>query len=112
MLLRSSSTGDSAASPAPSAQQVADAKARVCGAYNDVRAAVTLRSNADPGPDPNSVGAEVVAVNARRALTVSSTYLLSHLDAATPPPIAEAMRKFADEADSASIKALAGVEHR
>lgn len=109
LLLRPAPVADSAASPTPSSQQVADAKAKACGAYTTVRAAVTFRSNADPGPDLASVGAEVVSVNARMALTVSSSYLRANLDAATPPTLADAVRKFTDQADAVAINALAGV---
>ena len=97
------------APPGPSAQQVGDAKTKACDAYTTVRTAVDLRSGADPGPDPASAQAEVVAANARQALTVGHSYLLSHLDPATPAPLAAAIRKFADQIEAVAIHALAGV---
>lgn len=113
VLLRPPSTGSSAASAttAPSPQQITDAKTRVCGAYDTVGAAVTLRSNANPGPDPAAAQAEVVAANTRLALAVGYSYLLSHLDPATPAPLAAAMRRFADDLQEIAIYALAGVNN-
>ena len=111
VLLRPPSTGGSAASAttAPSPQQIADAKAKVCGAYDTVGAAVTLRINANPGPDPAAAQAEAVAANTRLALAVGYSYLLSHLDPATPAPLAAAMRRFAENLHEIAIYALAGV---
>ncbi len=97
------------APPGPSAQQVGDAKTKACDAYTTVRTAVDLRSGANPGPDPASVEAEVVAANTRQALTVGHSYLLSHLDPVTPAPLAAAIRKFADQIEAVAIHALAGV---
>jgi hypothetical protein len=114
VLLRPPPTGSSAASAttattAPSPQQIADAKAKVCGAYDTVGAAVTLRINANPGPDPAAPQAEVVAANTRLALAVGYSYLVSHLDPATPAPLAAAMRRFAENVHDVAIYALAGV---
>ena len=69
---------------------------------------MNLRSNADPGPDPASAHAEVVLANARLSLAVGTTYLRSHLDPATPAPLAAAIRKFADQIEAVAIHALAG----
>jgi hypothetical protein len=102
-------TSGSAASSAPSAQQIADAKTRACGAYNTVGTAVTLRSNADPGPDPAGVQAQATAANTRLALIVGHSYLLSRLDPATPAPLAAALRRFAGDLQEVAIYALAGV---
>jgi hypothetical protein len=111
VLLRPPSTDSSAASAttAPSPQQTTDAKTRVCGAYDTVGAAVTLRINANPGPDPAAAQAEAVDANTRLALAVGYSYLLSHLDPATPAPIADAMRRFADDLHEIAINSLAGV---
>jgi hypothetical protein len=98
------------APPGPSAQQVGDAKTKACDAYTTVQTAVNLRSNADPGPDPASAHAEVVFTNARQALTVGHSYLLSNLDPATPAPLAAAIRKFADQIEAVAIHALAGAK--
>ena len=59
---------------AVSAQQSDDAKARVCVAFDMVRKAVSVRTNADLGPDP--VAKEAVAANARLATLGGGEYLL------------------------------------
>lgn len=97
-----------AASPAPSAQQIADAKTKACAAYITVRAAVNARSGANPGPDPAALQAEVTAANARQALSVGRSHLLSNLDSAAPAPLAAAIQRFAALSDEVAINALAG----
>lgn len=97
-----------AAPPAPSAQQITDAKTRACAAYVTVRTAVNARSNADPGPDLAATQAEVTSANARQALSVGRSYLLSNLDPATPAPLAAAIQRFAGLSDEVAINALAG----
>jgi hypothetical protein len=97
-----------AAAPAgPSQQQVADAKNRACEAYNSVGAAVTFRSGIELSPDP--VQAEIVNINARQSFAVGNDYLLSHIDPATPPPLAGAIRNFAGDLQDLAVTALAGV---
>jgi hypothetical protein len=100
-----------AAAAGPTEQQIADARSKACSAYNTVRAAVTVRSNTDPGPDPNGAQAEAVAANARLALAVGHSYLMSNLDPATPGQIADAIRKFANDSEGIAINALAGVSN-
>ena len=55
-----------------------DAKARACTAFDTVRIAVSMQTNADLGPDP--VAREAVAGNARLATLGGGDYLLSRLD--------------------------------
>ncbi len=88
-------------------QQIADAEARACGAFNIVRGAVSLQTNDDPGSDPAAVRA--AAANARLSLTAGGAYLRTHLDPATPPPLADAIRSFADQIENVGMNQLAGV---
>ena len=97
------------APPAPSytGQQVADAKARACAAYDTVRSAVSLQTHANPGGDP--VAVEAVAANARLSMVAGGSYLPARLDPATPRPLAEAVRSFADNLQDIAMNTLAGV---
>ena len=94
------------AAAAPSAQQNADAKTRVCAAFNTVRSAVALQTHADLSPDPV---AQAVAANARLAMAGGGLYLLGRLDPATPADLADAVRAFATVLQDISMNALAGV---
>ena len=83
-----------------------DPKTRVCTAFNTVAQAAQLNSNLDLGPDP--VALEAVAGNARLALVGGGQYLLSRLDAATPPELADPVRSFAHDLQDVGMYALAG----
>ena len=50
-----------------------------------------------------------MAGNARLALLGGGQYLLSQLDSATPPQLADAVRSFANDLQDIGINALAGV---
>jgi hypothetical protein len=93
--------------PSPTVQQIADAKGRACSAYGTVRTAVALQTRVEPAADP--VAAQAVAANARLAMAVGSDYLLSHLDPAVPPQLAELLRSLAADLQDLTINALAGV---
>jgi len=84
--------------PAPtySNQQVADAKAKVCAAYEKVHSAVGVSMARDGGSDPTSQLA--VATSARQALLAGSEYLITTLseEPATAPDLATAIRKLAN----------------
>ena len=95
---------DDAAVDAP---QSDDAKARVCVAFDTVRKAVSLQTNADVGRDP--VAKEAVAANARLATLGGGQYLLSLLDPGTPPELADAVRSFASDLQDIGMNQLAGV---
>lgn len=86
-----------AAPPKPtySAQQVADAKSKVCAAYEKVRHANYVNSSRTGGDDPTAQLA--VAVNQRQIYEAGSAYLLSTLseEPATPADLARAARKLA-----------------
>jgi hypothetical protein len=67
------------APPAPtySEQQVADAKSKVCAAYEKVQNAVSINSVRTAGDDPNSQ--LLIAVNMRQVFVAGSAYLLTTL---------------------------------
>jgi hypothetical protein len=90
-------------------QQIADAKARACIAFNTVRSAVSLQTHADPGGDPAAV--QAVAANARLSMAAGGAYLLARLDPSTPPPLAAAIRTFADDLQDIAMNTLAGVSN-
>jgi hypothetical protein len=90
-----------AAPPAPSKptysdQQVADAKSKVCDAYQKVRRASDMNANRNGGDDPTAQLA--VAINERQIYDAGSAYLLTTLgdEPATPSDLAAAVRKLAD----------------
>jgi hypothetical protein len=104
------SPGEAAATsgePAVSAQQPDDAKTHVCAAFDVVRKAVSRQTNTDLGSDP--VAKETVAANARLATLGGGEYLLSRLDSATPPELADAVRLFATNLQDIGMNQLAGV---
>jgi hypothetical protein len=88
-------------------QQTSDAKTRACGAFDIARKAITIQTNADLGPDP--VAKEAVAANARLAIIGGGQFLLSRLDPATPPQIADAVRSFANNLEDIGMSQLLNV---
>jgi hypothetical protein len=96
-------------SPAPTAQQAADAKNRACAAYNTVRTSVSLQTHTDLGQDP--VAVQAVAAGARLAMSAGGSYLLANLDPATPAELASTIRTFADNLQAISMYAQAGVSN-
>ena len=55
------------------------------------------------------VAVEAVAANARLSMAAGGSYLLARLDPATPPPVAGAIRSFADNLQDITMNAAAGV---
>ena len=92
---------------APSAEQQASAKTGTCKAFAMVSKAVALQTHADLGPDP--VAKETVAANARLAMFGGGSYLLAHIDPATPDDLAAAAKSFANGLQDIAVYALAGV---
>jgi hypothetical protein len=92
--------------PVPDAQQVADAKGRVCAAYNTVRTAVGLQTQAEVSPDP--IASQAIAANARLAMAVGSQHLIDNLSPAVPPELADLIRSLATDLQNLTINALAG----
>jgi len=86
-----------AAPPKPtySAQQVADAKSKVCAAYRKIHHAVDMNASRSGGDDPTAQ--LVVKVNMRQIYVVGSAYLFTTLadEPATPPDLAAATSKLA-----------------
>lgn len=83
--------------PAPtySEQQVADAKSKVCAAYEKVHHAVNTNVQRTGGDDPTAQLA--VAVNMRQVYVVGSAHFYTTLaeEPATPQDLASAVRKIA-----------------
>ena len=97
------------AAPTYSNQQVADAKAAVCGAYEQVRKAGDEAGKRDGGNDPTAV--LTVATSTRQVLDTSSRYLMTKLDThpATPHDLAAAVRKLADVYQEMTVDYLDGL---
>jgi hypothetical protein len=79
------------------ATQQADAKAAICKAADLVRKGVNQNTNqVPPGGEGDVTGTLAVAANARLAVSAGGQYLLNRLDPATPAPLADDVRKFAN----------------
>ena len=99
-----SASGDEASSSGEDSSE--EAGARVCGAFDTVRNAVSLQTNADLGADP--VAVQAVAANARLATLGGGQYLLTQLSDATPSDLSESVRSFANTLQNIGIGQLAG----
>ena len=99
-----SASGDEASSGGEDSSE--EAGARVCGAFDTVRNAVSLQTNADLGADP--VAVQAVAANARLATLGGGQYLLTQLSDATPSDLSESVRSFANTLQNIGIGQLAG----
>lgn len=87
-------------------EPTAESKQKVCAAFDTVSKAVQLQTHAELGPDP--VAQTAVASNARLSLIGGGDYLLSRLDAQTPPELADAVKLFANNLQDIGVNALAG----
>lgn len=87
-------------------EQRSAATARVCTAFDTVRAGVATNTNVS-APDDIS-GSLAAAANARLALSDGGQYLLARLDPATPADLADAVRSFADTLMDIGAAATAG----
>ncbi len=101
-LVRSPSSGGSSVSAEPSAE----AETQVCGAFELVRNAVSLQTNANLGPDP--VATQAVAANARLATLGGGQFLLSRLGDTVPAELADEVRAFANNLEYIGMGQLAG----
>ncbi len=99
-LVRSNSLGDG---PRASGDE---AKTKICEAFDLVRAAVSLQTNADLGPE--RVAVEAVAANARLATLGGGQFLLARLDETVPSELGDEMRTFANELEYIGMGQLAG----
>lgn len=90
-------------------QQIADAKADVCGAYAVVSYAVRINTHR-PNPAPgDEIGALAAAANGRLALYAGGNYLLSRLlaNSATPDNLTTAVQSLSNTLQKFGIVALA-----
>ena len=92
--------------------QRAQAKAKTCGAYDIVRKGVSLNTNQSiPGGPADVTGAMAVAANARVSLYDGGEYLLSRVEPATPPALADPARTFGNLLMDIGAAATAGVQN-
>jgi hypothetical protein len=100
----------SATPPAPtySEQQVADAKSKVCAAYEKVLKTSNVNSARTAGDDPNSQ--LLIAVNMRQVFVASSLYLSTTLaeQPATPPDLVATVKKLVDLSLVVTLDGLVG----
>jgi hypothetical protein len=84
------------ATPTYNAQQIADAKTKVCADYQKVHSAIKASSSRDKGTDPTSQ--LVFAINGQQAILTGSEYLRTTLSQqpATPNELANAIKKLTD----------------
>jgi hypothetical protein len=108
--LRPTPHNTSATPPAPSysEQQVSDAKAKVCAAFDKVQKASSSNAARSGGDDPNAQ--LLIAVNMRQVFMSSSVYLLKTLEEepAAPADLAASAKKLADLFQVITLDGLAG----
>jgi hypothetical protein len=97
------------AAPRYTDQQMADARAKVCSTYEQVRKAVVANTSRNGGDDPTATLA--VAANSRTALYDGGEYLSKTLaqQAATPPELAKAIQTLIDSYQQLAIGYMAEV---
>jgi ABC-type glycerol-3-phosphate transport system substrate-binding protein len=89
--------------------QRADAKTKICTAFETVRTGVSLNTNLQvPGGQSDVAGSLAVAANARLALFGGGQYLRDSLDPATSPELADSIRRFADLLSDIGANSIAG----
>ena len=95
--------------PDYSDSQRADAKTKVCAAFDVVRRGVNLNTSLSvPGGQDDVTGTLAVAANARLSAYVGGLYLLERLDPATPTELADPIRGFANLLTDIGAAATAG----
>jgi len=98
--------------PNYTAAQRADAKQKICSTMDLVRKGVSLNTNLQPPGGPEDVtGTLAVAANARVSLYDGGQYLLARLDPATPPEIADPVKKFANLLMDIGAAATSGAQN-
>jgi hypothetical protein len=98
--------------PNYSGAQRADAKTKICAATDIVRKGVSLNTNLQaPGGPEDVTGSLAVAANARISLYSGGEYLLARLDPATPPELADAVKKFGNLLMDIGAAATAGQQN-
>jgi hypothetical protein len=99
-------------SPNYSGAQRSDAKTKICSAAEVVRKGVSLNTNLQvPGGPEDITGTLAVAANARVSLYDGGQYLLARLDPATPPDLADAVKKFGNLLMDIGASATAGSQN-
>jgi hypothetical protein len=99
-------------SPNYSGAQRTDAKQKICSTMDVVRKGVSLNTNLQaPGGPEDVTGTLAVAANARISLYDGGQYLLARLDPATPPELADAVKKFANLLMDIGASATAGAQN-
>jgi hypothetical protein len=92
--------------------QRTDAKQKICATADVVRKGVSLNTNLQPPGGPEDVtGTLAVAANARISLYDGGQYLLARLDPATPPELADAVKKFANLLMDIGAAATSGAQN-
>ncbi|BBY06743.1 hypothetical protein [Mycobacterium noviomagense] len=99
------------AAPTFTSQEVSEAKANVCAAYQKVHHANELGRSLYLGDD--QVAKQTVAVGGWLALDSGSRYLTTALvdEPATPPDLAQAVRKLANVYQLLAVDYMADVSH-
>jgi hypothetical protein len=95
--------------PTYTEQQISDAKARSCAAFDTVLKGVTLQTHGEASDDPAMRKAQ--AVNGQLSLVAGGGYLRDHLDPATPAQLSADIRKTADVLSDLGANALAGAQN-
>ena len=104
-LLRSGPGGDGDYSDS----QRAEAKTKVCAAFDLVRRGVKLNTSLPvPGGADDVFGTLAVGANARLSAYAGGLYLMDRLEPATPKELAEEIRGFADVLMDIGAAATAG----
>ena len=87
-----------------------DPKGSICEAFTVIRNGVQINTNLQPAGGPDDVtGSMAVAANARLALYDGGQYLLARLQPDTPPELADAIRKFANNLMDIGARSTSGV---
>jgi hypothetical protein len=90
-------------------QQIADAKTKVCAAYQKVQQALDIAAARNSGDDPTAVLA--VATSVRQVFDFGNRYLLAELadEPATPPDLVDAVRRLASSYRETTLGLLDGL---
>jgi hypothetical protein len=87
-----------------------DPKGSICESFNVIRNGVQINTNLQPPGGPEDVtGSMAVAANARLALYDGGQYLLARLQPETPPDLADAVRKFANNLMDIGARSTSGI---
>jgi hypothetical protein len=87
-----------------------DPKGSICDAFNVIRDGVQINTNLQaPGGPEDATGTMAVAANARVALYDGGQYLLARLQPGTPPELADAISKFANNLMDIGARSTAGI---